>query len=54
MKDDPVVERVRAARQRIVERCGGDKHRILELVKRIEANNRQRVVSYEPPKENRS
>jgi hypothetical protein len=52
-KDDAVVQRVRAARRRIVERCGGDKHRLLEWAKRIEADRRDRVVTYEPPKETR-
>jgi hypothetical protein len=49
-KDDAVVERVRAARRRVVERCGGDKHRLLEWAKRIEADRRDRVVAHEPPK----
>jgi hypothetical protein len=48
-KDDPVVARVREARRRIVERCGGDTHRLLEWAKRIEATRRDRVVAYEPP-----
>ena len=52
-KDDAVVERVRAARRRIMERCGGDKHRLMEWAKRIEAEHRERLVSYEPPKERR-
>lgn len=50
-KDDPVVERVRATRRRILERCGGDSHRLFEWAKRIEERHRKRVVSYEPPKE---
>jgi hypothetical protein len=48
-KDDPVVARVREARRRIAERCGGDTHRMLEWAKRIEATRRDRVVSYERP-----
>jgi hypothetical protein len=48
-KDDAVVERVREARRQIVERCGKDKHRLLEWAKRIEATQRNRVVAYEPP-----
>ncbi len=48
-RDDAVVQRVRAARRQIVERCGGDRHRLLEWAKRIEAARPERVVSYGPP-----
>ena len=51
--DDAVVERVRAARQKIVDRCGGDGHRILEWARRLEAENRTRVVRYESTAGNR-
>ena len=46
-KDDAVVERVRAVRQKIVDRCCGDKHRMLEWARRLESENRSRVVRYE-------
>lgn len=46
MKDDPVVERVRAARRRLVERCGGDPHSIYEWAKRREAEFANRMVGY--------
>ncbi len=51
--DDAVVERVRAARQTIVDRCGGDRHRILEWARRVETENRTRVVRYESTGGNR-
>ncbi len=46
-KDDAVVERVRAVRQKIVDRCCGDKHRMLEWARRLESEKRTRVVRYE-------
>ncbi len=46
-QDDPVVERVRAARRRIVEQCGGDPHKIYEWAKRMEARYQDRVVTYD-------
>jgi hypothetical protein len=48
-KDDAVVERVREARRRIVERCAGDKRRLLEWAKRIEVARPDRVIAHEPP-----
>ncbi len=48
-KDDPVVERVRAARRQIAAQCQYDGHRLFEWAKRIEAAHRDRVVGYEPP-----
>jgi hypothetical protein len=45
--NDPVVERVRAARQRIL---GGDPHRLFEWAKTIEATRCNRVVGYKPRK----
>ncbi len=46
-KDDPVVERVRAARREIVERCGRDPHSLLEWAKTVEAERPHRVRGYE-------
>ena len=46
-KDDPVVQRVRAARREIVERCGQDAHSLLKWAKGIEAECPQRVRGYE-------
>lgn len=46
-RDDAVVERVRAARRRIVKRCGGDKHRMFRWAKRVESKHRVRVVGFE-------
>ena len=46
-RDDPVVERVRAARREIVAECGGDLHTLHEWAKKIEAEIPERVVGYE-------
>ncbi len=46
-QDDPVVQRVRAARRKIAEQCGHDNHRLLEWARRIEAANPGRVVRLE-------
>ena len=45
--DDPVVERVRAARREIVAECGGDLHTLHEWAKKIEAECPERIVGYE-------
>ena len=47
MPDDPVVERVRAARRRIVTQCGGDPHKIYEWAKQLEARYKDRIVRYQ-------
>ncbi|MFQ5503009.1 MAG: hypothetical protein ACE5EQ_12040 [Phycisphaerae bacterium] len=46
-RDDPVVERVRAARRRIVAECQGDAHKIYEWAKAIEAQYPDRLVGYD-------
>lgn len=46
-KDDPVVQRVRAARREIVARYGRDAHSLLKWAKKIEAEYPQRVRGYE-------
>ncbi len=46
-KDDPVVERVRSARRKIVGECGKDAHSLFEWAKRIEAECPERVRRYE-------
>ncbi len=48
-KDDPVVERVRAVRKRIVRRCGGDQHRLLQWAKRVETTGRYRTAGFAKP-----
>ncbi len=48
--DDPVVERVRAARRRIVEECDGDPHKIYEWAKKMEARYADRLVGYDDVK----
>ncbi len=45
--DNPVVERVRAARRKIVEECGGDIHALGEWARKIEAERPDRVRGYE-------
>lgn len=50
VKDDAVVERVRVARRRIVERCGADKHRMFRWAKRVELKHKGRVVGFEAAK----
>ena len=49
-KDDPVVERVRAARRKIMEECGNDMHKLFEWAKQVEAQYKDRVVGYERSK----
>ncbi|HKQ47043.1 MAG TPA: hypothetical protein VJZ71_03110 [Phycisphaerae bacterium] len=46
-QDDPVVDRVRAARRRIVAKCGGDPHKIYEWAKQMEERYKDRIVTYE-------
>lgn len=48
--DDPVVERVRSARRRIVERCGFDRKRLYAWIKEFESKHKERVIGYEPGK----
>ncbi len=48
-KDDPVIERVRAVRKRIVRRCGGDQHRLLQWAKHVESSGRYKVAGFEKP-----
>jgi len=46
-QDDPVVQRVRATRRRIVAKCDGDSHKLYEWAKRMEAKYKDRIVSYD-------
>lgn len=46
-RDDPVVERVRAARRAIAERHGSDAHELFEWAKKIESKYARRVTGYE-------
>ena len=46
-KDDPVVERVRAAGRAIAERCGFDPHALGEWARKIQAECPERVRGYE-------
>lgn len=46
-RDDPVVERVRAARRKILADCGHDPKALLEWAKKIEAQHPDRVCGYQ-------
>ncbi len=46
-RDDPVVERVRAVRRKIVEECGDDIHALGEWIRKVQAEHPERVVGYE-------
>lgn len=48
MRDDPVVEETRAARRELHEEFGGDHAALFRYLKRIEAENADRVVKLEP------
>ena len=46
-EDDPVIERIRDVRRRIVAECEGDPHKIYEWAKQMEARYADRLVGYE-------
>ena len=46
-RDDPVVERVRAAHRQIVAQCQGDAQKIYEWAKAMEAKHADRLVGYD-------
>lgn len=46
-RDDPVVERVRAAGRKIAQSCGWDPHALVEWARKVEAEFPERVVGYE-------
>ena len=46
-RDDPVVERVRAAGRAIAEECGFDPHALGEWLRKAQAEHPERVVGYE-------
>lgn len=45
VKDDAVVERVRAARRQLLAEAGGDAHRLYELTKQFEQRQSRRVIT---------
>ncbi len=45
-RDDPTIERVRAARRKIFEECGCDLHALYEWAKKLEAEFPERLASY--------
>ena len=44
---DPIVDEVREVRRRIFEECGNDLHRLIERLKAAEANDKDRLVTFE-------
>jgi hypothetical protein len=47
LKDDPVVERVRAVGRAIAETCGFDPHALGEWLRKAQAGHPERIVGYE-------
>jgi len=45
MMDDPILEEIYQARQRLLEECNGDLKVLLERLRAAEAEHRHRVVS---------
>ena len=54
MRSDPIVDEVRAARQKIFDACGGDLNKLLDRLKEAEAQHKDRIVSVTPPSGSRS
>ncbi len=52
MKNDPIVEEVREARQKIFEKCDQDLDRLLDWLKGEEKQDLDRIVSFEAPQKN--
>jgi hypothetical protein len=48
MRDDPIVEETRAARRALDAEFNGDMAALLKYLKRIEAENSDRLVKLEP------
>ena len=53
MIDDPIVEDVYQARQKILDQCNGDLMKWIERLKAAEAEHQDRVVSMEAVREKR-
>lgn len=53
MKNDPIVEEVREARQKIFEKCGQDLDRLLDWLKGEEKQDLDRIVSFDTIQKNR-
>lgn len=47
MKNDPIVEEVREARQKIFEKCDQDSDKLLNWLKGEEKQDSDRIVSFE-------
>ena len=48
MRNDPIVEETRAARRELHEEFGGDMAALFQYLKKIEAENSERLVKLEP------
>lgn len=53
MIDDPIVEDVYRARERILEECGGDLAKYMERLKAAEAQHKDRLVTLEDVRKQR-
>jgi len=53
MIDDPIVEDVYRAREKILEECGGDLDRYMERLKAAEAEHEDRLVTLEDVRKRR-
>ncbi len=52
-KDDPTIERVRAARRAISAECGDDIHALFEWARKRQSEHPERVVGYETDRRER-
>jgi hypothetical protein len=48
MRNDPIVEETRAARRELHEEFGGDPDALFHYLKKVEAENSNRLVKFEP------
>ena len=48
MRNDPIVEETRAARRELHEEFRGDKADLFQYLKKVEAENSERLVKSEP------
>ncbi len=46
MREDPIVEEVRKARREYFAECGNDIHRMLQDIRRRQAEHPERLVSF--------
>ncbi|HEU4889640.1 MAG TPA: hypothetical protein VFV49_17275 [Thermoanaerobaculia bacterium] len=48
MRNDPIVEETRAARKELHDEFGGDMAALFQYLKKLEAENAERLVKLEP------